>query len=130
MKAMITALVVLLAAGPAFASSSHTRHVQDRLPDTQSAHGPQSGYYWAHRHEPRGLGTVIPGTAATQDAPPFHRGPWPIHNGFDQQPTQYELRALHRQDVTPDEAHEINRLYDQLLSSSDCPTGLRKAMAC
>jgi hypothetical protein len=45
-----------------------------------------------------------------QDAP-FHRGPWPIHNGFNHQPTQKELRALHHQDVTPDEAREIDRLF-------------------
>jgi hypothetical protein len=134
MKTLITALaLVLLAAGPPFAASSHTRHVRDGRPDARaprSTYAPQSGYYEGRRHEPRRLGAVIPGTAATQAAPPFHRGPWPIQNGFDQQPTQYELRALHRQDVTPDEAREINQLYDQLLSSSNCPTGLREAMAC
>lgn len=54
-----------------------------------------------------------------QDASSFHRGPWPIHNGFNHQPTQNELRALHHQDVTPDEAREIDRLSDQLLSSSE-----------
>ena len=50
-------------------------------------------------------------------APAIHQGPWPIHNGFNRQPTQDELKALHQQDVTPDQAHEIDRLYDQLLSS-------------
>jgi hypothetical protein len=54
-----------------------------------------------------------------QDLSPFHRGPWPIHNGFNHQPTQNELRALHHQDVTPDEAREIDRLYDQLLSGNE-----------
>ena len=54
-----------------------------------------------------------------QDSPPFHREPWPIHNGFNHQPTQNELRALHHRDVTPDEAREIDRLYDQLLSGSE-----------
>jgi hypothetical protein len=54
-----------------------------------------------------------------QDPPPFHRGPWPIYNGLNQQPTQKELRALQHQDITPDEAREINRLYDQLLSASE-----------
>jgi hypothetical protein len=134
MKTMIAALqLVLLATGPTFATGSHTRHVWDGRPDTrspQSTHAPQSGYYGGRRHEPRRLGAVIPGTADTQDAPPFHWGPWPIQNGFDQQPTEYELRALHYQDVTPGEAREIDRLYDQLLSSSGCPTGLREAMAC
>jgi|SRR5208337_2507139 len=57
--------------------------------------------------------------AVAQDPPPIHRGPWPIHNGFNQQPTQDELRALHQQDVTPDQAREIDRLYDQLLSDSE-----------
>jgi hypothetical protein len=54
-----------------------------------------------------------------QASPQFHQGPWPIHNGFNHQPTQSELRALHRQDVTPDEAGEIDHLYDQLLSGSE-----------
>ena len=36
-----------------------------------------------------------------KDPPPFHWGPWPIHNGFNHQPTQNELRELHHQDVTP-----------------------------
>jgi hypothetical protein len=57
-----------------------------------------------------------PGVA--KDAPPLHQRPWPIYNGFNHQPTQDELRASH-QDVTPDQAHEIDRLYDQLLSSSE-----------
>jgi hypothetical protein len=54
-----------------------------------------------------------------KDTPPLHQGPWPIYNGFDRQPTRDELRALHQHDVTPDQAHEVDRLYDQLLSSSD-----------
>jgi hypothetical protein len=57
--------------------------------------------------------------AVAQDPPPFHQGPWPIHNAFNHQPTQDELRALHQQDVTPDRAREIDRLYDQLLSDSE-----------
>jgi hypothetical protein len=58
-----------------------------------------------------------PGVA--KDAAPLHQGPWPICNGIDHQPTGDELRALHQHDVAPDQAHEIGRLYDQLLSSSD-----------
>ena len=54
-----------------------------------------------------------------KDAPPLHQGPWPIYNGFNHQPTRDELRALRQHDVTPDQAREIDRLYDQLLSSSD-----------
>jgi Spy/CpxP family protein refolding chaperone len=43
--------------------------------------------------------------------------PWPIYNGFDHQPTENELRALHEQDVTPAQAAEIDKLYDQLMSA-------------
>jgi hypothetical protein len=35
------------------------------------------------------------------------------------QPTEQELRALHQEDVTPDQAREIDRLYDQLLASGE-----------
>jgi hypothetical protein len=49
------------------------------------------------------------------DSPPLHQRSWPIYNGFDHQPTQDELRALHQQDVTPDQARQIDRLYDELL---------------
>jgi hypothetical protein len=54
--------------------------------------------------------------ANTEDAPPLHEGPWPIRNGLNYQPTEQELRALHQEDVTPDQAREIDRLYDQLLA--------------
>jgi hypothetical protein len=50
-------------------------------------------------------------------APPVHKGPWPIRDGRNYQPTENELRALHLQDVTPDEAREIDRLYNQLLAA-------------
>jgi hypothetical protein len=59
------------------------------------------------------------GPGIAKDAPPLHQGSSPIYNGFNHQPTQDKLRALHRQDVTPDQAREIDRLYDQLLSSSE-----------
>lgn len=54
-----------------------------------------------------------------ENAPPLHRGPWPIYNGFNHQPTQNALKALHHRDVTPEQAREIDRLYDRLLSSSE-----------
>jgi hypothetical protein len=54
-----------------------------------------------------------------QGPTPLHHGPWPIHNGFNHQPTQNELTVLHHQDVTPDEAREIDRLYDRLLSGGE-----------
>ena len=53
--------------------------------------------------------------ASAEEAPPLHKGPWPIHNGRNHQPTENELRALQLEDVTPDQAREIDRLYDQLL---------------
>jgi hypothetical protein len=59
------------------------------------------------------------GRGFAEDVPPLHRGPWPIYNGFNHQPTPNALRALDHQDITPGEAREINRLYDQLLSSSE-----------
>jgi hypothetical protein len=48
---------------------------------------------------------------------PVHKGPWPIHNGHNTQPTEMELRSLHVQDVTPDQAREIDRLYSELLAA-------------
>jgi hypothetical protein len=55
----------------------------------------------------------------SEGSPPPHKGPWPLCNGFNYQPTEQELRALHQEDVTPHQAREIDRLYDQLLGSSD-----------
>jgi hypothetical protein len=52
---------------------------------------------------------------ATANVPPA--SPWPIYNGFDHQPTENELKALHEQDVTPAQADEIDKLYDQLMSA-------------
>jgi hypothetical protein len=57
-----------------------------------------------------------------EQAPPVHQGPWPIRNGRNYQPTENELRALHLQDVTPDEAREIDRLYNQLLAAHPAAT--------
>jgi hypothetical protein len=51
-----------------------------------------------------------------EQVPPVHKGPWPIHNGHNYQPTENELRSSHLQDVTPDEARQIDRLYNQLLA--------------
>jgi hypothetical protein len=50
---------------------------------------------------------------------PFHEGSWPVQDGFNRQPTEGELRALHDQDLTRAQAREIDRLYDQLMSSSN-----------
>jgi hypothetical protein len=56
---------------------------------------------------------------AADDVPRLHSGPWPIYNGFNHQPTQNELKALHQQDVTTDQARDVDRLYDQFLSNSE-----------
>jgi hypothetical protein len=53
----------------------------------------------------------------TQNASSLHQGPWPIQNGFKRQPTQSELKALQEQDVTSGQAREIDRLYDELMST-------------
>ena len=51
-----------------------------------------------------------------EQALPVHKGPWPIHNGHNTQPTEMQLRSLHVQDITPDQAREIDRLYSELLA--------------
>ena len=57
-----------------------------------------------------------------EQALPFHKGPWPIRNGRNYQPTESELRSSHLQDVTPDQAREIDRLYNQLLPAHPATT--------
>jgi hypothetical protein len=65
------------------------------------------------------LGTPTGFVSNAEGAPPLHSGPWPIQNGRNHQPTEDELRALHLEDVTPDQARAIDRLYDQLLAGSE-----------
>lgn len=48
---------------------------------------------------------------------------WPIENGVKHQPTRNELRALHEHDVPPSDAREIDRLYNELMSSGTHHTG-------
>ena len=70
------------------------------------------------------LAMLLPASQASAEAaPPLHEGRWPIRNGHNLQPTERELRALHLQDVTPDQARAIDRLYDELLANSE---GARK----
>jgi hypothetical protein len=64
------------------------------------------------------LGLAIAAFALTSSAA-LAEGPWPIRNGHNYQPTVHELRALHVEDVTSDQAREIDRLYDQLLAGSE-----------
>lgn|GEM_PF-2593053 len=65
------------------------------------------------------LGTPTALAANAESAPSLHSGPWPIHNGRNYQPTMDELKTLNLEDVTPDQAREIDRLYDQLLAGSE-----------
>jgi hypothetical protein len=60
---------------------------------------------------------ICPSCGGAEDAP-VHRRPSPIYNGHNHQPTEDELRALHQEDVTRDQAHETDRLYEQLMSGS------------
>jgi hypothetical protein len=59
---------------------------------------------------------ICPSCGGAEDAP-VHQRSWPIHHGFKHQPTQYDLRALHRQDVTRGQAPETDELYDRLMSN-------------
>jgi hypothetical protein len=62
---------------------------------------------------------LLASTGSAENAKPLHKGPWPIRNGRNYQPTAHELRALHLEDITPDQAREIDRLYDQLIAGSE-----------
>jgi hypothetical protein len=52
-----------------------------------------------------------------QDRPPVHEGDWPIENGVKHQPTRGDLGG--GREFSQDQAHEIDELYDQLLSTGD-----------
>lgn len=71
------------------------------------------------------LSLLVPASSASAAVvpPPLHEGPWPIRNGHNHQPTEHELKTLHLEDVTPDQAREIDRLYNELLANSE---GARK----
>ena len=56
-----------------------------------------------------------------QEAPPVHRGDWPIHNGHKYQPTQDDLEKLDTQDLSRKEAKDVTRLYNQLESTAGGP---------
>jgi len=62
---------------------------------------------------------LLANTASAEDIGPPRKGSWPIRDGHNYQPTARDLRAMERQDVTPDEAREIDRLYDELMASSE-----------
>ena len=61
---------------------------------------------------------LLANIGSAEDAPSLRKGPWPIRNGHNYQPTENELKDFHQEDVTPDQAREIDRLYDQLLANN------------
>jgi hypothetical protein len=66
------------------------------------------------------LALLLPAVSASGEGAALpHEGPWPIRNGHNYQPTEHELRLLHLEDVTPDQAREIDRLYKELLANSE-----------
>jgi hypothetical protein len=59
------------------------------------------------------------GPGAKAEAPtPEPRNSSPIYNGRNHQPTQNQLDALNKRDVTPQQAREVDRLFAQLMASS------------
>ena len=57
--------------------------------------------------------------ASAEDAPwPPRPVPGPISNWHQHQPTQAQLNEMHVQDLAPNQAQEVDRLYDQLMASS------------
>jgi hypothetical protein len=66
------------------------------------------------------LALLLPADSASAEGAALpHEGRWPIRNGHNYQPTEHELRLLHLEDVTPDQAREIDRLYRELLANSE-----------
>jgi hypothetical protein len=62
---------------------------------------------------------LLTNIGSAEDASSLRKAPWPIRDGHNFQPTEQELRDLHQEDLTPDQAQEVDRLYDQLLASSE-----------
>jgi hypothetical protein len=71
------------------------------------------------------LGWTLRGHA--EDAQRLHPGPWPIWHWHNHQPRQSQLDAMHKRDVTPEEAREIDRLYKQLEQPSSKITAVHHA---
>jgi hypothetical protein len=71
---------------------------------------------------------ICPSCGGAEDAP-GHGRQWPIRNGFNHQRTRADLSALHRQEFTPAQAQKTDRLYDQLMSTSNQLLGQRPARA-
>jgi hypothetical protein len=59
------------------------------------------------------------GVGTAEEAASLRKGPWPVRDGRNYQPTERELEDMDRHDVRPDEAREIDRLYDELMSGDE-----------
>jgi hypothetical protein len=57
--------------------------------------------------------SMLPQRSGAEEPSSVHQGSWPIEGGVKHQPTG------NGRDVTSDQARELDRLYDQLLSSGD-----------
>jgi hypothetical protein len=64
-----------------------------------------------------GMLSLLAQPAIAQDSSSVHEGDWPIQGGVKHQPTRGALGG--GSEFSQDQAHEIDRLYDQLLSSGD-----------
>ena len=62
---------------------------------------------------------LLADTGSADNVSQPRKGPWPIRSGHNYQPTEQELRSLHQEDLTPDQAREVDRLYEQLLASGE-----------
>jgi len=119
MRSLIAGMIVLSASIAALAPAQ-----------AQTRHHSSSGYEYvqastAHRRqthdELRPTGADVERVAASNRGVRLQTAlRWsPIYNGFDHQPTEYEMNALHEQDVTGTQAREVERLNHELISSAN-----------
>jgi len=57
-----------------------------------------------------------------EHATTLHPGPWPIRNWHQLQPRADQLKAMHTDDLTPEDARKVEQLYWQLEGQS--PNGV------
>jgi hypothetical protein len=63
------------------------------------------------------LSLLLASTGSAEE--PRRKGPWPIRDGRNYQPTEQALRAMNWHDLLPEQAREVDRLYDELLVNSE-----------